>query len=216
MPHVPREGRGAGKGSMMGEPAVSSSPPPCHLLELLLSETDLHSTTDKHPESKQGGKAAGPGHPGSGPGCPVLPSPRLPGQEGCEGCARPWHRSRPGTAPREAATARGGSEVCRAQPGPLGWAWEGNQRPRRAASLPDSLSWAGERPGLPAAGLPWRAGVDPVGCHAGGTAGTRDAAAMAALLAGCRTRAGCAQQGCAKLVGRTWSRIHPGHTQEVH
>lgn len=68
----------------MGEPAMSSSPPPSHLLALQRT-TDLpaalNSSRDKRPESKQGRKVFGPGHAGSGSG-QVMPCPP-PGQRRC-------------------------------------------------------------------------------------------------------------------------------------
>lgn len=98
---IPHEEKGGGKDSVVGKLAISSSPPPCHLLELLLSETDLpaalHSTRDKHPESKQGGRGPVPSALGAERERPELPRPP-PGLPGGEGCARPWHRSTPGTA----------------------------------------------------------------------------------------------------------------------
>lgn len=36
IPQMPCEGKGGGKDRAVGEPAIASSPPPCHLLELLL------------------------------------------------------------------------------------------------------------------------------------------------------------------------------------
>lgn len=123
IPHVPRERKVGGKHWVVGDPAISSSPPPVHLLELLLCETDLpaalHSTRDKHPESKQRGKAAGPEQPGSGAGaarsCPVLPR-ACRARKGVRGSGTAPHPARAG---REVPRGQDGFEVCRTQPGQL-------------------------------------------------------------------------------------------------
>lgn len=102
-----------------------------------------------------------------------------------------------GTAPRP---ARPGTERRNAEPGSLSRALQGHR----------AHGWDREQPGPTAARLPRRAGVVPAGHRAGGTAASRDARGHGAGAWAQR----CAQEGCAKLVGRTWSRTHPGKTQE--
>lgn len=112
MPRVPCEGQGGGKDSVTGEPAVSSSSPPCHLLELLLSEADLpaalHSTETNTLKANREGRRPVPDTLGAGRERPGLPRPslRLRGEEG---------RARPRSAPRP---ARPGMASRNAEPGP--------------------------------------------------------------------------------------------------
>lgn len=141
---------------------ASSSPPPLRLLELQ-GEIDLpaapNSGRGKHPESKQGRKAAGPGHAGCGSG-QAVPCPPPPGQSSH---ARPVGRvcAGPGVPPwqawarQEVAAGLGMTSRCpAASQGPA--SCYGGKPPERnqshMAGCNRCFSQVGEQPGTAGGG----------------------------------------------------------------